>query len=83
MSSVTDISPEERERIRLGFYRAHRAQASFSSVAVRRDRDKGVWFVDVGATAPVDLPNSYGGLEVRIKHVVGGVNAVARLDQLV
>jgi hypothetical protein len=82
MSSVTDISPGERERIRVDFYRAHRAQDGLSSVGVRRDRGRDLWFLDVGTTAPVDLPRSYRGLEVRIKHVVGGVNAVARLDQL-
>jgi len=82
MSSVTDISPDERERIRLDFYRAHRAQDGLSSVGVRRDRERDRWFLDVGTTAPVDLPRSYRGLEVRIKHVAGGVNAVARLDQL-
>jgi len=38
MSSVTDISSSERERIRLGFYRAYRAQDGVSSVGVRRDR---------------------------------------------
>jgi hypothetical protein len=82
MSSVTDISPDGRERIRLDFYRAYRAQDGVSSVGVRRDRERDLWFLDVGATAPVDLPSSYRGLEVRIKHVAGGVNAVARLDQL-
>jgi hypothetical protein len=83
MSTVTDISPDEHERIRLAFYRAYRAQDGVSSVGVRRDRERDLWFLDVGTTAPVDLPKSYCGLEVRVKHVAGGVNAVARLDQLV
>jgi len=30
VSSVTDISPDERERVRLDFYRAHRAQDGVS-----------------------------------------------------
>jgi hypothetical protein len=60
--------------------RAHRDEVGLSSVAVRRDRERDLWFLDVGTTAPVDLPSSYRGLEVRVKHVAGGVNAVARLD---
>jgi len=77
-----DIDFEKRESIRLGFFREHRPQPSLSSVAVRRDRDLGVWFVDVGATGPVDLPASYGGLPVRVMQVPGTINAVARLDQV-
>jgi hypothetical protein len=38
-------------------------------------------FLTLVPTALVDLPNSYRGLEVRVKHVAGSVNAVARLDQ--
>ncbi|MGH2904492.1 MAG: hypothetical protein ACRDK7_13050 [Solirubrobacteraceae bacterium] len=82
VSSAVDITPDEREAIRVGFYRAHRAQGGLSSVAVRRDRERDLWFLDVGTTGPVDVPSVYRGLEVRIKHVAGGVNAVARLDQL-
>jgi hypothetical protein len=59
MSTVTDISPGERERIRLAFYRAHRAQEGLSSVGVRRDRERDLWFLDVGTTAPVDLPSGH------------------------
>jgi hypothetical protein len=67
MSGVTDISSGEREQIRLAFYRAHRAQAGFSSVAVRRDAERDVWYLDVGATAAVEVPSSYRGLEVRVR----------------
>jgi hypothetical protein len=83
MSSVTDISRGERERIRLSFYRAHRAQAGFSSVAVRRDAERDLWFLDVGATAWVDVPSSYRGLEVRVRPVRGAINAVAHLNQVI
>lgn len=83
MSNVTDISPSERERVRLGFYRAHRDQSGFSSVAVRRDPERSVWFLDVGAMAPVDVPSSYRGLEVRVRSARGAINAVAHLDQVV
>lgn len=59
VSSPIDISSDEREQIRLDFYRAHRAQAGFSSVAVRRDPEpRAAWFLDVGATGPVDVPSS-------------------------
>jgi hypothetical protein len=83
MSSVTDISPSERERIRVDFYRAHRAQAGFSSVAVRRDAERDVWFLDVGATARVDVPPSYRGLAVRVRQASGAINAVAHLNQVI
>ena len=82
MDGATDIDFERRESIRLGFFHEHRPQSSLSSVAVRRDRDLGVWFVDVGATGPVDLPASYGGLSVRVMQVPGTINAVARADQV-
>jgi hypothetical protein len=83
MNSITDISPREREEIRVDFYRAHRAQPGFSSVAVRRDPERDVWFLDVGATAPIDAPSSYRGLVVQVKSAVGAINAVGRLDQVV
>lgn len=83
MSNVTDISPGEREQVRLGFYRAHRDQSGFSSVAVRRDPERNLWFLDVGATARVDVPSSYRGLEVRVRSARGAINAVARLDQVI
>jgi hypothetical protein len=83
MTNAVEMSSEEREAIRVDFYRAHRAQDGLSSVAIRRDRERDLWFLDAGTTAPVDLPSTYRGLEVRVKHVTGGVNAVARLDQLV
>lgn len=80
MNSVTDISSGEREQIRLDFYRAHRAQSGFSSVAVRRDPERDVWYLDVGATAAVDTPSSYHGLEVRVRTTRGAINAVTHLD---
>jgi hypothetical protein len=83
MSSVTYISSGEREQIRLGFYRAHRAQAGFSSVAVRRDAQRDVWYLDVGVTAAVDLPSSYRGLEVRVRTTRGAINAVTHLDHAI
>lgn len=61
MSSVTDISSGERERIRLDFYRAHRTQAGFSSVAVRREGERDLWFLDVGVTARVECPPATAG----------------------
>jgi len=83
MSNLTDISPSEREQVRLGFYRAHRDQSGFSSVAVRHDPERNVWFLDVGATAQIDVPSNYHGLEVRVRWVRGAINAVARLDQVI
>lgn len=83
MSSVTDISSSEREQIRLAFYRAHRRQSGFSSVAVRRDAERDAWYLDVGATAAVDMPSSYRGLEVRVRTTRGAINAVTHLDHAV
>ncbi|HTW43778.1 MAG TPA: hypothetical protein VMD79_15840 [Solirubrobacteraceae bacterium] len=82
MDGTTDIDFEMRESIRLGFFHEHRPQPSLSSVAVRRDRDLGVWFLDVGATGPVDLPASYHGLSVRVMQVPGTINAVAHANQV-
>jgi hypothetical protein len=81
VSRVVDISPHEREQIRLDFYRAHRAQPGFSSVAVRRDPERDAWYLDVGATAPVDVQPSYRGLEVRVRQALGAINAVASPDR--
>jgi hypothetical protein len=81
VDGAMNIDFERRESIRLGFFHEHRPEANLSSVAVRRDRD-GIWFVDVGATGPVDLPASYSGLSVRVMQVPGTVNAVARADQV-
>ncbi len=79
VSSLIDISPGEREQIRLDFYRAHRGQAGFSSVSVRRDLERrDAWFLDVGATGPVNVPSRYRGLTVRVKQAHGAINAVAR-----
>jgi hypothetical protein len=83
MGSAVDISLAEREGIRLEFYRAHRAQSAFSSVAVRRDPVQGVWFLDVGATGPVNVATTYRGLQVRVKPALAAVNAVARREQVV
>jgi hypothetical protein len=82
MDHSTDIDFERRESIRLGFFAEFEPQAGLSSVAVRRDRDQGVWFVDVGATDQVNLPASYSGLDVRVQRVPGMTNAVARLDRV-
>ncbi len=81
---LIDISPYERERTRLDFYHAHRAQAGFSSVAMRRDPERqNAWFLDVGATGPMDVPPRYRGLTVRVKQVHGAMSAVARIHQVV
>ncbi len=81
VSSLIDIGSGEREQIRVDFYRTHREQACFSSVAVRRDPERrDAWFLDVGATGPVDVPSRYHGLTVRVKQARGAINAVARLD---
>jgi hypothetical protein len=68
MSSVIDISGDERERIRLDFYRAHRAQDGVSSVGVRRDR-RDVWFLDVGGDgaggAAEELSGTRGSRQAR------------------
>ncbi len=83
MSSVTDISSGEREQIRLSFYRAYRAQAGLSSVAVRHDAEQDAWYLDVGATAPVDVPSSYRGLQVRVRTTPGAINAVTHLNHII
>jgi hypothetical protein len=83
MVSVVDISPAEREHVRVDFYRAHRRQEAFSSVAVRRDSERSAWFLEVGATGPVDVPQTYAGLAVRVKPALGAINAVGRLTQAV
>jgi hypothetical protein len=79
--SVVDISRSERERIRVDFYRAQRAQPGFSSVAVRRGKSTGAWYVDVSVTGPVELPEAFRGLAVRVKAADGAVNAIGRLTQ--
>jgi hypothetical protein len=81
MSPLTDLDATERERIRLEFYRAHRVQPGFSSVALRRDAERDTWFLDVGATGPLDVPSNYRGLPVRVKQALDAINAVARLDR--
>ncbi len=66
------------------FYRRIARRLVFSSVAVRRDPERrDAWFLDVGATGPVNVPSSYRGLTVRVKQAHGAINAVARLDQVV
>jgi hypothetical protein len=81
VDDAMNIDFQRRESIRLGFFHEHRPEPSLSSVAVRRDH-AGSWFVDVGATGPIDLPASYGGLSVRVAQVPGTINAVARADQV-
>jgi hypothetical protein len=83
MANTVDITSEEREEIRLRFFREHRSQTGFSSVAVRRDRESGDWFLDVAATGALDVEPTYMGLEVRVKQTAGAVNAVGPIDQVV
>lgn len=80
MANGVDITSKDREEIRLRFFRDHRSQAGFSSVAVRRDRETGDWFLDVGATGTLDVTPTYLGLEVRVKQTARAVNAVAPID---
>jgi hypothetical protein len=82
VNGMIDMAFERRESIRLGFFHEYRPQPSLSSVAVRRDRSLGIWFVDVGATGPIDLPTSYNGLDVRVSQVPRAINAVAPLAQV-
>lgn len=77
-----ELEAHERDEVRLGFYRAHSKQSGFSSVALRRDEGRGVWFLDVGASGKVDLPSSYRGLEVRVQQTSRAVNAVAPFASL-
>ncbi len=76
------LQARERDEVRLGFYRAHKGQSGFSSVALRRDEDDGIWYLDVGATGEVDMPSSYRGLQVRVKQTSRAVNAVAPFASL-
>jgi hypothetical protein len=76
------IETHERDDLRLGFYRAHKRQSGFSSVALRRDKDRGTWYLDVGANGKVDVPSSYRGLEVRVQQASRAVNAVAPFASL-
>lgn len=82
MVNAVDITSKEREEIRLRFFREHRSLAGFSSVAVRRDKETGDWFLDVAATDTIDLEPTYMGLDVRIKHAAGAVSAVGPIDRV-
>jgi len=82
MANTVDITSKEREEIRLRFFREHRSQAGFSSVAVRRDRESRDWFLDVAATGTVDVEPTYRGLEVRVRQTARAVNAVGPIDQV-
>jgi hypothetical protein len=77
-----DTNPSQREEVRLAFYHEYRAQQGLASVAVRRDRESDLWFLDVGFTGAVNVPSSFRGLEVRPKQSAGAINAVAHLDQV-
>jgi len=80
--SIIDISPSERERIRVDFYREHRSQHGFSSVAVRRGKATRAWYVDVSATEAITVPASFRGLAVCVKTSDGAINAVGQLAQV-
>ncbi len=82
MANTVDITSKEREEIRLRFFREHRSQAGFSSVAVRRDKETGDWFLDVAATSAIDFDPSFMGLEVRVKQTAGAVNAVGPIEHV-
>ena len=76
-----DTNPGEREKVRLAFYHEYQHQRGLASVAVRRDGRSDIWFLDIGYTGSVEVPQSYHGLEVRSKRSAGAINAVANLDQ--
>lgn len=82
MTGTVAINAEERADIRLRFFREHRSLSGLSSVAVRRDRDAGQWFLDVAASGPLAVDASYMGLEVRVRTAPGAVNAVGPIDQV-
>jgi hypothetical protein len=77
MSSVIDITPQEREDIRLRFFREHASMPALASVGVRRSRESGAWYLDVGATGSLDVPSTFAGLQVRVRQTARAVNAVA------
>jgi len=82
MSSSMSPRHEDRERIRLRFFRDHRSQTDFSSAAVRRDRESGAWFLDISTTGAIDVAPEYMGLETRVRRTVKAVNAVAPFNRV-
>jgi hypothetical protein len=77
MSTLDQLTKQQREAIRLAFFREHRAMHGFSSVAVRRDRDTGRFYLDVGVTRAIALPERFDGVEVRMTRTASAVHAVA------
>lgn len=75
------IEPKQREAIRVSFFRKHCSQSALSSVAVRRDPQEGVWFLDVAITRDMPVDGVYMGLQVRTRTTARAVNAVAPSDQ--
>lgn len=82
MTMAVDISPQEREQIRLRFFREHRAMGGFASVAVRRDRRTGGWFLDVAVDGELMLDETFMGFAVRVKRAPMAVNAVGPVDHI-
>jgi len=73
-----DSSREQRQAIRLGFFREFRGEDGCTSVSIRKDRETREWYLWVGYTgsgARIDA-DSYGGLEVRKYAAARAVHAV-------
>lgn len=64
MHPTNMLDREERERIRLAFFREFRHLPGFSSVSVREHPMKHDWCVYVGIADDVDLPATFEGLPV-------------------
>jgi hypothetical protein len=69
------MTRSQREEIRIGFFRRHRDESGFASVAVRQ-APSGDHYLDVGTTGPVAMESSYSGLPVQVRQVSRSVNAV-------
>jgi hypothetical protein len=80
VTSALDISSGQRDEIRLRFFREHGDMPDLASVGIRRDED-GAWYLDVGATGPLNVPAVFAGLEVRVTQTARAVNAVAPFDR--
>jgi hypothetical protein len=77
MQTTTILGRDERERIRLAFFREYRDVPGFSSVSVRRHPDRREWCVYVGVSGNADLPANFRGLPVTTYESGVAVHAVA------
>jgi hypothetical protein len=80
MNSAIDIAPAEREDIRLRFFREHASTPALASVAVRRDKESGAWYLDVCTTDSLHVPSTFAGLDVHVRQTARAVNAVAPFE---